>query len=91
MTSRQKRFQREQAEEVKMALTGHPRCPRCRKFAKKDGLKTSFWDTSSPPVCLACRNDLEIEFIETVSKDMEEGARAGVSTQTKAIFGKKKL
>ncbi|MCK5603974.1 hypothetical protein KAR91_18955 [Candidatus Pacearchaeota archaeon] len=90
MTSRQKRFQREQAEEVKLVLTGHVRCPRCKKLTKKDELKTSFWDPSSPPVCLACRNDLEIEFIESVSKDMAGDVKNGISTITKAIFGGKK-
>lgn len=37
MTSRQKRFQREQAEEVQMALTGHTRCPQCKKFFREPG------------------------------------------------------
>ncbi|MCK5612295.1 hypothetical protein KAR91_61050 [Candidatus Pacearchaeota archaeon] len=87
MTSRQKRFRKQQAEEVKLALTGHVRCPRCEKFAK-DELRVSFWVPTAPAMCLACRNDSEIEFIESVTKDMGKEVRFATKARTKMIYGK---
>lgn len=89
MTSREKKFQRKQAEEVKLALTGHVRCPRCKKFTK-DELEESFWMANSPTMCLACRNYTEIEFIESVTRDMGKAASVAMKSRAEMIFGKKR-
>ncbi len=86
MTSRQKRAQKKKAEEVQYALKGYVKCPECKGFTDLNKMAESFWHPHKKPMCLDCRNRIEVEFIREISKEMDKDAKTGVEERLKAIY-----
>lgn len=88
MTSRQKRFRKKQAENVRKLLKGYVGCPKCKEYVEPTEVFESIWIATGGVACEKCRDKIEVEFIRMMTKDFDAHSKTMVKARTTKIYGK---